>query len=136
MRVSAGRATRLALPAFLQVYLFFTGMYFFTGMSTYSIIVSSRVRIRCTDGNFCAVTGGEGEHKFGIRNMDGTASYFKDGLLYVKRNRNADPYGKYENNAGLTFPLMLYYNGIFTEIEPNSVMYNIPAGESVTETEE
>ena len=114
MRVSAGRATRLALPAFLQVYLFFTGMY----------------------GNFCAVTGGEGEHKFGIRNMDGTASYFKDGLLYVKRNRNADPSGKYENNAGLTFPLMLYYNGIFTEIEPNSVMYNIPAGESVTETEE
>ena len=128
MRVSAGRATRLALPAFLQVYLFFTGM------STYSIIVSSQDRIRCTDGNFCAVTGGEGEHKFGIRNMDGTASYFKDGLLYVKRNRNADPSGKYENNAGLTFPLMLYYNGIFTEIEPNSVMYNIPAGESVTET--
>lgn len=66
MRVSAGRATRLALPAFLQVYLFFTGMYFFTGMSTYSIIVSSQDRIRCTDGNFCAVTGGEGEHKFGI----------------------------------------------------------------------
>ena len=105
-------------------------------LATDSIIVSSQDRIRCTDGNFCAVTGGEGEHKFGISNMDGTASYFKDGLLYVKRNRNADPSGKYENNAGLSFPLMLYYNVTFTEIEPNSVMYNIPAGESVTETEE
>lgn len=105
-------------------------------LTTDSVIVSSQSRIYCEDGAFCAVPGGEGEHKFGIRNMDGTASYFRNGLLYVKRNRRADTSGKYENNAGLSFPLMLYYNGTFTEIEPNSVMYDIPAGESVTETEE
>lgn len=105
-------------------------------LATDSVIVTSESRISCVDGVFSAFPGGEGEHKFGIGNMDGTASYFREGVLYVKRNRCADPTGKYENNAGLSFPLMLYYNGAFVEIEPNSVMYSIPPGGKVSETEE
>lgn len=105
-------------------------------LATDSVIVTSENRISCSEGIFCAFPGGDGEHKFGISNMDGAASYFRDGVLYVKRNRCADLSGKYENNAGLSFPLMLYYNEAFVEIEPNSVMYSIPPGGKVSDTEE
>lgn len=79
--------------------------------------------------------GGAREYKFGIMNKDGICKYRVGGLVYTKQRMPYSDESIYENNAGLGFPLMIYFNGDFIEIEPNSPMYSIPPGQSACDWE-
>ncbi len=97
------------------------------------IPVAPDPRVYASGGVFEAVPGG-GEIKYGIFTTDGSCSYTLNGTTYIKKNRYVEG-GAYDNNGGVGFPNMIYFNDTFIELEPNSPVETISPGGKYEYTE-
>ena len=89
-------------------------------------------RVLCRHGKFVAFPGGEQARKYGIFNTDGTTCYINGNVLYTKEFEYI-PGGRYDCNPGHgSFPMMIFFNADFIEMEPNSPMFSLSPGESVS----
>lgn len=89
-------------------------------------------RVSFAHGHFTALPGGDAARKFGMANTDGNTFYLRDGILYVKRYP-VFPDEEYNCNPGHgKFPMMIYFNEDFIEMEPNSPMFRLAPGDTVT----
>lgn len=89
-------------------------------------------RVLCRNGRFTAFPGGGQARKYGIFNTDGKTFYMNGDVLYVKEFEYV-PGGCYDCNPGHgSFPMMIYFNADFIEMEPNSPMFSLSPGESVS----
>ena len=89
-------------------------------------------RVLCRHGKFVALPGGAQAKKYGIFNTDGVTCYRNRDVLYVKEFEYVRD-GRYDCNPGHgSFPMMIYFNADFIEMEPNSPMFRLPPGGSVS----